>query len=106
MLKLSKKEVERRERQRQEETKRELEKVKKRRLVRSCCCCHCCLCGRGWDFHILTRLCALCNKPSVVQEREREKEAREEEMALLQRMKEAELFKEWESQEDEVGRDD
>ena len=37
-----------------------------------------------------------------VKEREREKEAREEEMALLQRMKEAELFKEWESQEDTV----
>ena len=36
------------------------------------------------------------------QEREREKEAREEETALLQRMKEAEMFKEWESQEDTV----
>ncbi len=41
-LKLSKKEVERRERQRQEETKRELEKVKKRKLVSSGCvaCAH------------------------------------------------------------------
>ena len=41
----------------------------------------------------------------VVKEREREKEAREEEMALLQRMKEAELFKEWEAQEDTVRKD-
>lgn len=37
-MKLSKKEVERRERLRQEETRRELEKVKKRRIVRMCVC--------------------------------------------------------------------
>ena len=40
-----------------------------------------------------------------MKEREKEREAREEEMALLQRMKEAELFKEWESQEDDVRRE-
>ena len=39
---------------------------------------------------------------SPLKEREKEKELREEEMLLLQRMKEAEMFKEWESQEDEV----
>ena len=36
-MKLSKKEVERRERLRQDETRRELEKVKKRRIVRRLC---------------------------------------------------------------------
>ena len=36
-MKLSKKEVERRERLRQDETRRELEKVKKRKIVRRLC---------------------------------------------------------------------
>ena len=49
-FKLSKTEVERREKQRQDETRRELEKVKKRKAVSSnCChvcgrCCHVCVC--------------------------------------------------------------
>lgn len=34
-------------------------------------------------------------------EREREKEARDNEMSMLQRLKEAEMFKEWEQQEDQ-----
>ena len=38
----------------------------------------------------------------LLKERKMEKEAREEEMVMLQRMKEAEKFKEWESQEDAV----
>ena len=89
-LKLTKKEIEEREEMRQGEMRRELQKAIKRKA-----------------------------------EREKEKEARDEEMvrlcvtylfcsyyyfglcmyaqALLQRMKEAEMFKEWESQEDEVG---
>ncbi len=46
-----------------------------------------------------------CNEHLVFQEREREKEDREQEMVLLQRMKEAEMFKEWESQEDDVSDD-
>ena len=49
MLKLSKKEVERRERQRQEDTKRELEKVKKRRIVRNLVC----VWGRGRQVYAI-----------------------------------------------------
>lgn len=40
----------------------------------------------------------------TLKERVKEKEAREEEMTLLQRLKEAEMFKEWESQEDDVSK--
>ena len=40
-----------------------------------------------------------------VKKREMEKEAREDERVLLQRMNEVEMFKEWESQEDQVGHD-
>eukprot|EP00731_Ephydatia_muelleri_P016836 Em0009g1260a len=39
-------------------------------------------------------------KRRLVREREKEREAREEELSLLQRMKEAEMFKDWEGHED------
>lgn len=52
--------------------------------------------------HVIVMWLYAVSCDTLVQEREREKEAREEEMALLQRMKEADLFKEWESQEDDV----
>ena len=63
-FKLSKTEVERRENQRQDETRRELEKVKKRKAVSSNCC------------HVCWRCCHVC---VCVQEREKEREAREDE---------------------------
>ena len=63
---VSRKEIEKREKVRQEEMKRELEKVKKRRIVSSLI--HLVFNNNERCFHVFT------------QEREKEKEARDEEM--------------------------
>ncbi|KAL5482225.1 hypothetical protein EMCRGX_G022522 [Ephydatia muelleri] len=81
---LTEKDVEREERRCQDEMRRELEKVKKRRLVSEC--------GQKEGVRSVMVL---------ARRREREeREAREEELSLLQRMKEAEMFKDWEGHED------
>lgn len=68
-MNLSEHEIEKRERQRQEEMRRELEKVKKRRLVR------------------ITRLLCYASEYSLMplQEREKEREQRDDEMVCVQK---------------------